>query len=650
MSGIDRPRSSTLVCRLSRLALVAAGVWIALLATAIPANAHPVLLFTDPAQDGAVTDSPPSVTLRFNEAVTIGARAITVTDPRDREVTVGEARTAKDGIVVTAPVEDELSPGTYVVRWEATGVDGHGVGDEFRFAVGTAITGAAVTSGGQDTDWRVAGARWLLLAGFALAFGGLIGERITATARAANPALSRVYPWSTYGAAVGLTASLAAGALLSADVGWSSLWESSPGRVVLADAAGFILALGLLATRWRLCALLPLAAVPVAEGFGSHSNVELPIAGAALTGVHLVAAAVWAGALLHVTRAAIRWRATRAAVQWVLAAYARMAAWVFVIVVATGLTMAQVLVPIATLTTTAYGKTLLVKLTLVAAATGLALTGRWALRRQRLGRLRRSVTAEAATLVAVLIAAAVLVSTPTPAGVATAAPPPPPPRGVAVPAGGLAGQVGVNMVASDGQVVIRLSTPLRGEYYGPRVSPEYEVSGQLQAQTGATAQLRFRPCGGGCFVAPVTWAEGNNVLSVRAGASGWRGGTVAAVIPWPAQPAGELVQRTVRIMRDVGEFTVYEASTSDTSAGFPEAQPLRVGGELFLSNEPYNSGVAPIAAEVRGESGSVRLLMGFPAALVHAEVTLDGLGRISEETLTGPKHMFKRSFLYPDQQ
>ena len=59
MSGICRPRSSTSVRRLGRLALVAAGVWMALLATAIPATAHPVLLFTDPAQDGAITDWPP---------------------------------------------------------------------------------------------------------------------------------------------------------------------------------------------------------------------------------------------------------------------------------------------------------------------------------------------------------------------------------------------------------------------------------------------------------------------------------------------------------------------------------------------------------------------------------------------------------------
>ena len=65
-----------------------------------------------------------------------------------------------------------------------------------------------------------------------------------------------------------------------------------------------------------------------------------------------------------------------------------------------------------------------------------------------------------AALVVVLAATSVLVSTPTP-GTFTA-PPPPPPNGVAVPGGGLAGQVGVKVVASEGQVVVRLATPKPG--------------------------------------------------------------------------------------------------------------------------------------------------------------------------------------------
>ncbi|MGH3433644.1 MAG: copper resistance protein CopC [Thermocrispum sp.] len=635
--------------RLARLALVVVAAWAALLASAAPASAHPVVLFTDPALDGATPESPRAVTLVFNEAVTVNARAITVTDLRDRNIPVGAARTVKDGTVVTAPVRAELAPGTYEVRWTATGVDGHGVDGEFRFAIGTAASGAGAASSADDPDWAAAGLRWLLLAGFALAFGGLIGERITASARRENPRLPPLRPWSPHGAGLGLLAATTAGVLLAADAeSPAALWQATPGQVALVDAAGFLLALLLMTTRARPWALLPLLAIPLAEGVASHSNVEMPITGAALTGVHLAAAATWAGALLHTGRSVLRWRATPPAVRWVLLAYARIAAWVFVLVVATGLTMALLLVPLPALITTPYGQSLLIKLALVAAATALALAGRWALRRQRLGRVTGTVRVEATTLVAVLAATAVLVSTPTPTG-PDGAPPPPAPHGVAVPAGGLAGQIGVNVVASRGQVVVRLSTPRRGNYYGPYDRPDYELSGQLQAASADPAPVEFRSCGGGCFVARVTWRDGGNVLTLHAGATSWRGGTYAAVIPWPAKPADDLVKRTIRVMRELNDFALYEATTSDTSTAMPDPIPLTVDGKLFLSNEPYNSGVAPIAAQARTASGATRLLMGFPAARAHASITLDGLGRITEETLTGPKHLVKRRFVYPGQ-
>ncbi len=644
-SGPARARRAAVV----RACVVVAGLWLALLLGAPAANAHPVVLFTDPALDSAVTDAPKSVTVVFNEAVTVSANAITITDMRDRTVPVGKARTAKDGTVITAPVQGDLPRGTYRIRWEATGTDGHGVDGEFRFAVGTAVTGAGATSG-QVTDWAAAIVRWLLLAGFALAVGGVAGERIIATARAENPALPRLRRWSPYGAVLGVLAGLVAIALLVADIGTvSTLWRSGPGRVAVADAVGFTLALALLCTRQKLWALLPLAVVAAAEGTASHSNVELPIIGAALTGVHMVGAALWVGALLHIARAAVRWRARPPAVRWILIAYARMAAWVFAVVVITGTVMALLLVPLQALTSTTYGKTLLVKLALVAAATGLALAGRWALRRKRLGRVGRTVRAEGVTLVVVLSATAVLVSTPNP-GADGNEPPPPPARGVAVPSGGLAGQIGVNLIASDGQAVVRLYTPRPGDVYESRQPVEFELSGQLEATQGAAEPVQFRSCGGGCFVAPVDWRDGDNVLSLRAAASGWRGGTFAALVPWPAEPAGDLVKRTVEVMQQLDAVTIYEAGTSSALTGLPEPTQLDVDGEIFLDNEPYNSGVAPIAAVVKDESGRTRLLMGFPGSGAHASLTLDGLGRVTSETLTGPKHLFQRRFVYPSQQ
>ena len=644
VTGACRTLRSVLV----RLGVMVASLWAAMLVAAAPAAAHPVVLFTDPALDSAVTTPPKSVTLVFNEAVTASADAIAVTDMSDRAVPVGRATTAKNGTVVTAPLTTTLPRGIYQVTWEATGVDGHGIEGEFRFAVGTVVTGAGATSGGQPTDWVAAAVRWVLLAGFALALGGLVGERIAASARAENPALPVLRPWSGYGALAGLAAAAVSGAVLVADIGAvTALWESGPGRVAVADAAGFTLALLLFAAGRRMWAVLPLTVVAATESTASHANIETPTAGAALTAVHMIAAALWAGALLHVARAALRWRASRPAVRWVLLAYARMAAWVFAVLALTGIVMALLLVPLDALTTTRYGMLLLAKLALVIVAAGLAVAGRWALRRVRLRMLGRTVSAESATVVVVLAATAVLVSTPTPAA-GGLAPPPPPARGVAVPAGGLAGQIGVNLVASKAQVVVRLYTPEPGNAYGPRPAPEFALSGHLEPPTGSPEPVRFRSCGGGCFVAPLRWGLGDNVLSLRAEASGWRDGTYAALIPWPADPAGHLVKRTVRTMRGLNEITIYEAGTSNTATGLPAPTELTVTGKHFLSNEPFNAGIAPIAAVSTDESGRTRLLMGFPASGAHAAVTLDDRGRIVEETLTGPKHVFQRRFLYPE--
>jgi copper transport protein len=47
-------------------------------------------------------------------------------------------------------------------------------------------------------------------------------------------------------------------------------------------------------------------AVVAAEGLRAHPHSDSPVWGAALTVTHLLAVAIWVGALLHVLRAARR--------------------------------------------------------------------------------------------------------------------------------------------------------------------------------------------------------------------------------------------------------------------------------------------------------------------------------------------------------
>ena len=78
----------------------------------------------------------------------------------------------------------------------------------------------------------------------------------------------------------------------------------------------------------------------------------------------------------------------------------------------------------------------------------------------------------------------------------------------------------------------------------------------------------------------------------------------------------------------------------------PPTEPP-ISGPTFLGTEPYGAGVAPIA--VRSDrDGAVRLHLAFPAEVRTAELRLDEDGRIVEETLTDPKHVILRRFIYPD--
>ena len=114
----------------------------------------------------------------FNEPVTIGADAIVVLDKDGRTVPTGAATTARGGQVLTARPAAPLPPGSYTVRWRATGTDGDLVEEEFRFGVGYALTAAAPGASGASIAWLSAALRWLLFAGFAIAFGGLIAATI----------------------------------------------------------------------------------------------------------------------------------------------------------------------------------------------------------------------------------------------------------------------------------------------------------------------------------------------------------------------------------------------------------------------------------------------------------------------------------------
>lgn len=626
---------------LAHAALVTAAALVAVLAGGATASAHATLLVTTPIADGAVAEPPTYVELVFNERVVV--HEVALRDAAGESAELGAAAMGAAGRAVTVPVEAELAAGVYTVRWEVTGTDGDRHGDEFRFAVGAAVVDpGASTGGGLDVAWGSAVLRGLLFAALAVGLGGLVGQWLVRAARAVNPDLSEVASWLPAAALVGLGAAVGLAVPLA-----DQLLDSVPGRVVLAEAAGFAAAAGLVAVGRAGWAVVPLLVVVAAEGVRSHAQTSQAGWGGGLAAVHLAAAAIWAGALLHVVRSGWAWRARRAAVWWLVSGYSRMALWLAGGVLAAGVLMALLLVPLDALTTTSYGRTLLVKLALVTTAVTLAASARWLLRHRREpSRLARTATAEASVLVVVLAVSAVLTATP-PADQDSTYPPPPPASGPVQPIGTLAGQIGLAIAASDEQLVVRVSTGRLGDYYDVPAQPEYTLAGRLVPAGGEPTSLAFRACGDDCFVADAAWGEGDNLLTLRADAERWRGGDASVVVPWPVTPIDERqLQRVVAAMDQAGEFTVMESMTSDTRTPMPPPRPLPIDADTFLSDEPYGTGVAPQGVVLPDVDGRTRLRLGFPAERRFAELVLDPDGRIMSEILTGPKHIISRSFRY----
>jgi copper transport protein len=108
----------------------------------------------------------------------------------------------------------------------------------------------------------------------------------------------------------------------------------------------------------------------------------VPVGGAALAYCHVTPALLWAGLLAYSVRTARQWRHHPAAAQGIIRLYATAAAWLFFLVLVTGIISAVVLVPVGSLLTTAYGLFLLAKAAVVCTAAGLALAGRRWLRRR----------------------------------------------------------------------------------------------------------------------------------------------------------------------------------------------------------------------------------------------------------------------------
>ncbi|MER6911802.1 CopD family protein [Streptomyces sp. NPDC000594] len=279
------------------------------------------------------------------------------------------------------------------------------------------LTGRLAARGTGELAVPAAGTTTVLRTVVVLALAVHLGE--LAGRRTAGPG-PRPRDLSLYAALAGAAA--AAGQILVhasvSDIDLATAYGTRDGRLLLLMANGFLASAACLALRRPLLAPLPLLLVVGAESLRAHPEQYTPLIGAALTFLHLPAAALWTGGLLYTLRVMWLRRAERSTALEALRRYARTAIWPLAVLAVTGTASTLRKLPLDVVFDSAYGRLMLAKTALVAGVCALALTARHRMRRGRLD-AQLPARVELGLLVVVTVVSAVLTVVPDPHWVST---------------------------------------------------------------------------------------------------------------------------------------------------------------------------------------------------------------------------------------
>ena len=115
------------------LTLVVLTAVVSLFVGVVPASAHSRLISISPKDGASVPGSPPAIVLTFNEDVNPQFVSVRVTDGEGTVVAGDDA--AAQGPVVTAPVAEPMSAGTYKVTYRVVSADSHPISGSTTFTV-----------------------------------------------------------------------------------------------------------------------------------------------------------------------------------------------------------------------------------------------------------------------------------------------------------------------------------------------------------------------------------------------------------------------------------------------------------------------------------------------------------------------------------
>ena len=413
----------------SLVALLVASV---LAGPASPASAHAFLERSTPSDGAVLSAAPRTLELQFSESVVLGATHIDVVDGDGRHYQPesmalipqqnagGAGRTA---VVAGLPT---LPKNAFRVSWETLS------SDDLHRSSGVIVFGIArpVTAAGLSEPLPNPGEsslRWLVFLSLSIALGGSLAARLFRRQNLVVAAwtAARCQRWSAVGALCG--AVLAAGLLLDqlANGGGTRGLTNAYVQHWLLREAGFTLLFLAARTGRRAGGAAWYRSLVFSAGAGAaclgtallgHAAAgdRLAVTRVAADAAHVAATGFWAGTLLvlglvaHLLRQA---QAPAAIGRAALRAFGVPATICMGTMVVTGLYLVSGVVgSVDAALLTFYGRTLLLKVTLVAFAGGLGLLNAVRLRQSGRPAPRRTVAAEGVLAVVILALAAVLTS------------------------------------------------------------------------------------------------------------------------------------------------------------------------------------------------------------------------------------------------
>ena len=448
-----------------RTVLIVLAAAAASLALPAAAWAHAALLQTTPVASRIVNTPPKQVALRYSEAVEPRFAIVSVTNAAgDKETAGAPSRSPANADTLVVPLK-KLSEGWYLVYWRVISVDGHPVRGAFTFAVGPnagpapqfvipSISETAATP-------RLVTARWLAFLSIMAAIGLFVLRIVIARPVVARVPGTRLRSVTiAFGAAslLALVANPVYILLSTAEFALRSFWSfgalfplvrvSAFGRgwldlelvfALFVAAAAIAIWLDRPERRQRsLAAVIALAgalgaaaACLLVPGLVGHAAQTSPRGlSLAFDWFHLVAGSVWVGGLIGLVVLAASLPAARrvAALVVCVPRFSNMAFVSVLVLIAAGTGSAvQHLPTLASFWQTSYGKALLVKIGLLAAALLLASVNllrtvprfKASAKRPELGApaaslLRRLVAGESLLVAGAVLGAAVLSSLPPP--------------------------------------------------------------------------------------------------------------------------------------------------------------------------------------------------------------------------------------------